>query len=70
MKGIEKFGGVVNLNTEVKQIIIEGEKAIGVELQEGTTKYADIIISNADIKNTVENLVGEKYFPAEYGSPV
>ncbi|MFX1298468.1 MAG: phytoene desaturase family protein [Promethearchaeota archaeon] len=66
VQGIRKYGGTVQLNAEVKRIIIEGDKATGVELQNGTSHFADIIISNADIKNTVENLVGKKFFPKEY----
>ncbi len=64
--GIEKYGGKVYLNSEVKRIIIENDKATGIELRDGSTYFADIIISNADIKNTVFNLVGPQYFPKEY----
>lgn len=64
--GIQKYGGEVQLNTEIKRIIIEDDKATGIELQDGSTYFADVIISNADIKNTVTNLVGEKYFPKDY----
>ena len=70
VKGIETNKGQVHLNAEVKRIIIEGETATGIEMQDGTTHYADIIISNADIKNTVENLVGAKHFSKEYVSRV
>ncbi|HUX98614.1 MAG TPA: NAD(P)/FAD-dependent oxidoreductase [Candidatus Deferrimicrobium sp.] len=66
VKGIEKYGGKVHLNTEAKRIIVEGEKAIGIELKDGSTHCADVIISNADIQNTVNNLVGEKHFPKDY----
>jgi len=66
VQGIEKYNGVVQLNAEVKRVIVEDGKATGVELEDGTTHFADIIISNADIKNTVMNLVGEHEFPKEY----
>ncbi len=70
IKGIEQNNGQVLLNSEVKRIIIEENQARGIELQDGTSHYADIIISNADIKNTVQNLVGTKYFPSEYVNKV
>jgi phytoene dehydrogenase-like protein len=63
---IEKYGGKVALNAEVKRIILEGDKATGIELKDGTQHKADILISNADIQNTVSNLVGEKKFPKDY----
>ncbi|NVM54762.1 MAG: NAD(P)/FAD-dependent oxidoreductase [Candidatus Helarchaeota archaeon] len=66
VEGIERYQGTVQLNAEVKRIIVEDERATGIELQDGTTYFADIIISNADIKNTVENLIGAKFFPKEY----
>ncbi|MBD3227102.1 MAG: NAD(P)-binding protein [Candidatus Lokiarchaeota archaeon] len=65
-KGIEIYGGEVKLNTPVKTIIVEDNKAKGVELEDGTEHYADIIISNADIQNTVLRLTGKKYFPKDY----
>ena len=58
--------GKVELKAKVKKIIIENEKATGIELQDGSSYYSDVIISNADIKNTVFNLVGEKYFSKDY----
>jgi len=66
MNAIKKFGGTVQLNSEVNSILIKDNKAIGVELEDGTTQEADIIISNADIQNTVLNLVGTEYFPEDY----
>ena len=65
-KKIEGKDGSVNLDAKVKQIFIENGKATGIEMEDGSTHYADIIISNADIKNTVTNLVGEKYFDKAY----
>lgn len=40
-------GGNIKLNKEVKEIIIENGKAIGVKTKEGNCYYADNIISNA-----------------------
>ncbi len=63
---IEENGGEIYLNSPVKKIIVEDNKAIGVELKDGSTYYSDIIISNADIQNTFFNLVGKQEFPKEY----
>lgn len=64
--GIKKYGGEVQLDAKVKKIHIEDDKATGIELEDGSIYESDIIISNADIQNTVSNLVGEKNFASEY----
>ncbi|MHA1271314.1 MAG: phytoene desaturase family protein [Candidatus Helarchaeota archaeon] len=63
---IEKFGGEVFLDSPVKKIIVEDNQAKGIELKDGSTYYSDIVISNADIQNTIFNLVGENKFPRNY----
>ncbi|MHA1276479.1 MAG: phytoene desaturase family protein [Candidatus Helarchaeota archaeon] len=65
-KGIEKNGGRIHLNTLVKKIIVENNRATGIELDDGSFVPSDIVISNAGVKTTVIDLVGQKYFPAEY----
>ncbi|MHA1145115.1 MAG: phytoene desaturase family protein [Candidatus Helarchaeota archaeon] len=65
-QAIEDNGGKIHLDTTVKKIIVENGRAIGIELKDGTTLNAKIIISNADIQNTVQNLVGEEHFPEDY----
>ncbi|MHA1299595.1 MAG: phytoene desaturase family protein [Candidatus Helarchaeota archaeon] len=51
---------------EVKKIIIEDNIAKGIELKNGKTFSAKIIISNAGVKITTQKLIGEKYFPKDY----
>ena len=63
---MEKFGSSVIMDAPIKKIFIENNKAKGIELKDGTQYFSDIIISNADIQNTVSNLVGEDYFPEDY----
>ncbi|MFX1450311.1 MAG: phytoene desaturase family protein [Promethearchaeota archaeon] len=58
--------GEVKTKTRVKKIIVENNKAVGVELEDGEVNESDIIISNAGIKATTMNLVGEKYFSKEF----
>jgi len=63
---LEKHGGEVRLNAKVKKIIVEGGEAVGVSMMNGTELRAPVIISNADIKATVETLVGPQYFSKTY----
>ncbi|NVM27846.1 MAG: NAD(P)/FAD-dependent oxidoreductase [Candidatus Helarchaeota archaeon] len=65
-KGIEKNGGKIHYNTRVKRIVVEDNKATGIELEDGTFVASDIVISNAGIKPTVNDLVGKKFFTPEY----
>ena len=63
--GIRKFGGEIKLGAEVQKIEIQWAKVKGVIV--GDTLYqADVVVSNADIKNTVLKLVGAEYFPSDY----
>lgn len=64
-----KFDGDLRLGTGVKRILVEDGKARGVETEEGEEIKADMVISNAGIKRTVE-LAGEQNFPEEYISYV
>lgn len=63
-KVFEENGGKVHLKESVKSIRIKNKKAIGVETDKGFFK-ADIVISNAGIKRTVE-LAGENNFSKKY----
>ena len=54
LNGINSFGGKLKLNSKVSKIIVERNKAIGVELNNGEKIFAENIISNADIWNTVD----------------
>lgn len=65
MKGIEKsfvsLGGNISYKTPVKRIVIENNQAIGVELEDGSIKKADIILSAADGYKTLFHLLGNQF---------
>ena len=61
---IEAFGGEVRTLTPVRRIIVEDRRATGVELADGTTIAAEVVISNADHARTVFDLVGEEHWDA------
>ncbi|MHA1784329.1 MAG: phytoene desaturase family protein [Candidatus Helarchaeota archaeon] len=64
-KVLEDFYGNVEINKEIKKIIVEDEKVTGIEI-DGEFIESNLIISNAGIKETVLKLVGEKHFPKNY----
>ena len=57
---IERSGGEVVTNAEVTEVIVEGERAVGVKLADGRVLRAPIIISDAGVINTFEKLVPTK----------
>ncbi len=74
VEAIERNGGEVFLQTPVKRIIVDDGVTRGVELAPPTPLrkrgvpdeiHAPVVISNADLKRTVFDLVGAEHFPAE-----
>ncbi|HQV52308.1 MAG: NAD(P)/FAD-dependent oxidoreductase [Flavobacteriales bacterium] len=55
---IKKHGSEVRTSQRVKRILLEGKKAIGVELETGERVLAKYVISNADPATTYRKLVG------------
>ncbi|MEN8243468.1 MAG: FAD-dependent oxidoreductase [Thermodesulfobacteriota bacterium] len=66
LTAVKKLGGEVKLRTRVEKIIVENHKAVGVKLKDGSKVKAPVIISNADIKASVLDLVGEEHFSSDY----
>ncbi|CAN5217006.1 NAD(P)/FAD-dependent oxidoreductase [soil metagenome] len=50
-------GGAIYTNADVKEIIVEGNKATGVRLADGVTIKAPMVISSAGIMNTYNHLI-------------
>lgn len=65
LDGVKKYGGEIRTNKKVSKIIIENNRAIGVEV-DGKNIYSKIIISNAGIKPTVLSLAGKNNFNSNY----
>lgn len=56
---IERKGGKVLTNAPVTEIIMKGNRAVGVRLEDGKEAFAKTIISDAGIRNTYGNLLPE-----------
>ena len=52
VRGLEKHGGSLRLGSRVSRILLDGDRAIGVELNNGEHLYADHLVSNADAWST------------------
>lgn len=62
---LAKNGVDVRNYAQVEQILVEGGRAVGVVVN-GQRIGARAVLSNANIKNTVLDLVGEEHFTPEY----
>ena len=58
---MNELGVKVHLNAEVKEILVEGRKATGVRMADGTVHKADAVVCNADVGWSYLNLIPAQY---------
>ncbi|MER2562848.1 MAG: NAD(P)/FAD-dependent oxidoreductase [Myxococcaceae bacterium] len=63
--GIETAGGHVASSAEVAQLLIERDRVVGVRMADGTALRAPLVISNAGVRRTFEELVPQAHRPPE-----
>lgn len=56
-----KLGGEVHYNSKVKKIIVENDIVKGVQLEDGSEHFADLVISAADGHYTIFEMLDGKY---------
>ncbi len=66
---LEALGGAVHLRTPVERILVEGGRAVGVRLAgkagaPARDVRAKLVVSNADLKRTLLDLVGPEHLPS------
>ncbi len=64
--GVTQQGGEVLLRASVRRIRVEDGRAVGVTLENGQRIDAPVVVSNADLRQTVSELVGAEHFSARY----
>jgi phytoene dehydrogenase-like protein len=62
VEAIRAYGGEVRTRAPVERVRIKRGRVEGVTLEKGGEIDTPVVISNADLKRTVQNLVGEKHF--------
>jgi phytoene dehydrogenase-like protein len=67
LRALRRAGGRIQVRTEVAKILVEGGRAIGVRLADGTEIRAAAVISNADPQITLGRLVGREHLSAFEG---
>lgn len=53
----ERHGATFRYNAGVKQLVLNGKRVVGVELESGEVISADVVVSNADSANTYKKLL-------------
>jgi phytoene dehydrogenase-like protein len=68
---VEGAGGVVKTGSGVRKIVVNGNKAVGVELADGSRiDAAKAVITNIEPKKSFLELVGEEHLPAAFATRV
>ena len=68
---LEAYGGVVQTGVEVKRVVMHGNRAIGIELADGTRHdAAKAVITNVEPKRSFLELVGEEFLPPAFATRV
>ncbi|HYD67545.1 NAD(P)/FAD-dependent oxidoreductase [Azospirillum sp.] len=68
VSAIRGNGGEVLLKTAARRILVDGGAATGVETADGRVLRAPWVISNADVRRTMLDLVGAEHLPADYAA--
>jgi phytoene dehydrogenase-like protein len=63
-------GAEIRLASPVASILLEGDRASGVRLATGEELHADVVISNADPKQTLLTLLGARHLDTEFARRV
>ena len=54
---VQKAGGEIFTNADVKEILVKNNKAVGVKMADGKVFFAPVVISDAGIYNTYQHLL-------------
>ena len=64
--GLTQNHGDIVFKTRVEKIVIEQGRVQGVIIKSGQRIDSDIVISNADMRQTVFEMIGAEFFPRRY----
>ncbi|MFX1261305.1 MAG: phytoene desaturase family protein [Promethearchaeota archaeon] len=61
VKKYESLGGEIQYRSKVEKILVEDDVAVGVVLSDGAEHRADVVVSAADGRSTIFDLLGGRY---------
>lgn len=59
------LGGTVSYGVKVERVLVEGDRAVGVRLEDGSEHRADVVISAADGHASIFDMLGGRYLDDE-----
>jgi phytoene desaturase len=62
-RALEESGGEIRFNSTVKRLLLEGKRAVGVELADGTQIRSRAVLSNVNAKVLYLEMVGREDIP-------
>lgn len=65
VKGLRQWGGEIRFRAPVERILVEHDQVVGVVVK-GRQLSAPVVVSNADLRRTVYQLIGEQHFPSRF----
>lgn len=66
VRGLERWGGELRLNTHIEQILVKNNRVIGARSRKGDLFHAPIVISNATVWDTYTKLLKPEDLPVKY----
>ncbi|NET47886.1 MAG: FAD-dependent oxidoreductase [Merismopedia sp. SIO2A8] len=66
VNGLQQWGGTLRLGTHVEKIIVKQNRAVGVQLRQGESLSAPVVISNATLWDTCNHLLSPGDLPSRY----
>lgn len=70
-RAVEAHGGVVQTDTEVKRILLRGNRATGIETRDGRRlEAAKAVITNVEPHKSFLRMVGEEFLPPSFAARV
>ncbi|MBI5511692.1 MAG: NAD(P)/FAD-dependent oxidoreductase [Deltaproteobacteria bacterium] len=70
IKSMRRAGGEIKVRSNVERILLEGKRAVGVRLSDGTEIRSRFVVSNADPTVTFAKLIGPAHLPAKLAAKV
>lgn len=64
LRALKRAGGTIRVRTPVERILVEGRRAIGVRLEDGSEVRARTVVSNADPTVTFGRLLAKEHVPS------
>ena len=62
-RALREYGGEIRFNSTVRKVLLEGRRAMGVELADGTVIRSRLVLSNINAKVLYLELVGRNNLP-------